>query len=420
MLKIAPKQAWASNGDVKVLEVIRELKTYKNLFEKVLEESNLKLAMEEAADKKRDRKDVQEILSNKDFHTKEIQKILRGKLFIPQYVKCRKIREGTHNKEREIYEPRFAYDLVIQHAVAQVLMPIFMKGMDPHSYSSIKGRGAFKGKEAVEKWIRNDHKNTKYCLKADIHHFYASVDQEILIAQFARIIKDENMMWLIHILIREFDSGLPIGYYSSVWFGAFYLQGLDHYIREEIRVSYYARYADDISIFGNNKKKLHRARESISKYVEEQLHLELKSDWQVFRMDYIPKKQEDPEKPKHKGRALDFMGFVFYRDRTVLREGIMLRATRKARKISKKAHPTWYDGCQITCRLGYFKHTDTRRCFDEHVKAYVNIKLLKKLESRHQRRLNSEENRMAEGKRLRNGQTENSGFELQSDNGLSQ
>ena len=35
------------------------------------------------------------------------------------------------------------------------------------------------------------------------------------------------------------------------------------------------------------------------------------------------------------GRALDFMGFKFYRNRTTLRHNIMLRASKKARRIKK-------------------------------------------------------------------------------------
>ena len=86
------------------------------------------------------------------------------------------------------------------------------------------------------------------------------------------------------------------------------------------------RYMDDMVIFGSNKKVLHRTRQAISDYLENELGLSLKDNWQVFRFSY----------ENDKGRDLDFMGFRFFRNRTILRKTIMYKATRKARKLSRK------------------------------------------------------------------------------------
>ena len=61
-----------------------------------------------------------------------------------------------------------------------------------------------------------------------------------------------------------------------------YLTGLDHYIKEVLRVKHYVRYMDDMVIFGSNKRYLHRVREAISKYLNIELDLELKENWQVL------------------------------------------------------------------------------------------------------------------------------------------
>ena len=86
---------------------------------------------------------------------------------------------------------------------------------------------------------------------------------------------------------------------------------------------------DDMVIFGSNKRKLHQIRENISEYLNDKLGVKLKDNWKVFRFDYI-------RKEKHYGRCLDFMGFKFYRHKIILRRTIMLKATRKSKKLSKK------------------------------------------------------------------------------------
>ena len=74
---------------------------------------------------------------------------------------------------------------------------------------------------------------------ADIHHFYPSVNQEILISLIKKKIKDKKVIDLLIRIIRSFKEGLPIGYHSSQYFGNFYLSYLDHFIKETLHVKYY-------------------------------------------------------------------------------------------------------------------------------------------------------------------------------------
>lgn len=160
-----------------------------------------------------------------------------------------------------------------------------------------------------------------------------------------------------------------------------YLQVLDHYIKEDLQAAHYVRYMDDMVIFGSNKKKLHRMRKKIAEYLERE-GLELKDNWQVFRFNYV-------KDGKHRGRDLDFMGFRFFRDRTILRKSIMLKATRKARKLGKKEKPTIYDIRQMLSYLGRIDCTDTYGMYLEHIKPFVNIQYMKRRISRYDRRKNN-------------------------------
>ena len=77
------------------------------------------------------------------------------------------IYDGITRKERVIIVPTME-ELIVQHNVVNALKPMFCKGMYEHSYASLPGRGAHKGKQVIEKWIRTDARNCKYVLKMDI------------------------------------------------------------------------------------------------------------------------------------------------------------------------------------------------------------------------------------------------------------
>lgn len=112
-------------------------------------------------------------------------------------------------------------------------------------------------------------------------------------------------------------------------------------------------------------------RQAVADYLESELGLELKANWQVFRFSYID------HDGKEQGRDLDFMGFRFYHNRTILRKSIMFKATRKARKISKKEKPTILDARQMLSYLGWIDCTDTYYMYDKWIKPYISFKELK-------------------------------------------
>ena len=64
-------------------------------------------------------------------------------------------------------------------------------------------------------------------------------------------------------IIEEMRKGVPLGYFTSQWFGNFYLKALDHYIKEELHAEHYMRYMDDMVILGKSKKKLHKIHAAI-------------------------------------------------------------------------------------------------------------------------------------------------------------
>lgn len=242
------------------------------------------------------------------------------------------------------------------------LGPILMKSMYEFTCGSIPNRGVHYGKRYVRKWLDNDRKNTKYYLKMDVQKFYPSVCIDKLNGKFRRKIKDEKTLNLIALMLKE-CNGLPIGILISQWFANYDLQGLDYFIKQDLKAKHYIRYMDDMVIFGANKKELHRMRSEITKYLENE-KLVLKGNWQVCKLDVEP---------------LDFMGFRFYRNKTILRRSIMLRITRKAKSIYKKQKPTYKDAAGMTSYMGWIKHSDSKFLRAKWIDPYINLKKLKKV-----------------------------------------
>lgn len=361
------------------------MKTYRNLFEKVINKDNIKRAIYRSAKRKSRRKDVQEVITNIDKHVDIVIALLVNKQYSPSVKQAKLVQEGASKKTRLIVQPSYKYDQIIHHAVVQVLQPIFMKGMYEYCCGSVPKRGSIKAKKYIERFIRKRKVGIKYFLKLDIRKYFQSVDTNVVERKLSKIIKDENMMWLLKIILsdnkavldgEEINLGLPIGYYTSQWFANWLLQDLDHKIKEKLGVKGYVRYIDDMVMFGRNKKKLHR----ILKIVAEDLSdmcLNVKDNWQVSRFDYVDRAGNI------RGRDLDYLGFRFFRNRTTLRRSIMLKATRKARRIHRKKL-TWYTACQMISLAGWFKHTNTYNVYSKYISNVVSIRECRKTLSKHQ------------------------------------
>lgn len=213
----------------------------------------------------------------------------------------------------------------------------------------------------------------------DIKKFFNNINQQILYDKLNRIIRDDDFMRLILFTLRAAPCGLPLGFYSSQWFANFYLQDLDHYIKEQLHANFYVRYMDDMTIFGSSKRELHHIREEIEYYLNNFLSLQLKDNWQVFRFNY----------GDDQGRALDFIGYRFYRNRTILRKKNLYKITRKCNKVAHKSMPTIYDCQVVLSSIGQLRHTNTYELYNNMIKPNINFNYMKKKVANHSRLLNN-------------------------------
>jgi hypothetical protein len=242
---------------------------------------------------------------------------------------------------------------------------IFMRGMDYYNCGSIPGRGIKRGFNAVRGWLRDDKKHTKYTLKMDIKKYYDSIPHDKLMAAIRHKIKDERMISLIQRIVDSTEAGIPIGNYTSQWFANIYLECLDHYIKETLGVKHYIRYIDDMVLFGNNKKELHKARNKIAAFLETELGLTLKDNWQVFKTD---------------SRGVDFLGFVFFRTHIRLRARNFLSLIRQAaavkRMLAAKIKIPFKVAAGLLSRIGQLVHIPAQKIREKYLKG-IKIKTLK-------------------------------------------
>lgn len=341
------------------------MKRVGNIYEKIIQLGNIESAVMHAAKGKSKRKNVEKILDSPTYYAMQVQKMLKEHTYIPSPYVEMKILDGARKKERIIYKPQFYPDQVVHWALMLQLEPILMKGMYEFCCASVKNRGILYGKRHLDKILVDDRKYTKYCLKLDVKKFYPSIDKTILKQKFRKKIKDRETLWLIDLIIDSSDEDVPIGNYTSQWFANFYLSDLDHFIKEELKVKYYVRYMDDMVLFSNNKKQLHKIKLAIDDFLAKE-HLRIKENWQLFKTD---------------SRPLDFLGYRFYRGYSTLRKSNFLRIKRRAKKISKKKELNFHDAASMLSYSGWLKHCNSYNYQQKYIKPYINYNKCKEVVS---------------------------------------
>lgn len=238
-------------------------------------------------------------------------------------------------KERLIFRLPYYPDRIVHWAVMLHLENMFVDCFTADTYSCIKGKGIHAATFGLQKALK-DVAGTTYCLKLDIKKFYPTVDHAVLKSLLRRKIKDQDLLWLLDLIIDSAD-GLPIGNYLSQYFANFYLTYFDHWIKETKAVRYYFRYADDIVILAPTKEELHLLLSEIKEYLQANLKLTVKENYQVFPVQ---------------ARGIDFVGYRSYHTHTILRKKIKQSF---ARMLVKRKNPA-----SIASYMGWAKHCKSK------------------------------------------------------------
>lgn len=300
------------------------MKRFNNLFNKIIDKENLRLAHFNARKGKSRYKEVIYVDNNLEKCIDELHSLLVNKTYtVGEYVMFTKNDKG---KLRDIYKLGYYPDRIVHHAIMQIMEPIWKSRLINTTYQSIKGRGTIKCKQDVQKFIKF-YQSELWVLKADIKKFYPSVSNTILKGIIRRKIKCLNTLWLLDTIIDS-HKGLPIGNYISQYLGNIYLSYMDQEFKSNSGVLEYFRYCDDIVIFAKSKKNIRKVKAELKYYIEEVLKLRLKENVQYFSLQ---------------SRFLDFVGFVFLDNGSIrLRKSIARNIINSIKKNNTKSFPSYW------------------------------------------------------------------------------
>lgn len=334
---------------LRIRKAKRKMKRIGNLYEEIISIENLKLADEKARKGKNKSYGVRMHDKNRKDNILALHEALLTKTFKTSPYDVFTIYEP---KEREIYRLPYYPDRIVHHAIMNIMEEIWTKIFTYNTFSCIKGRGIEGCARYVGKIIKRYEGKPLYCLKIDIRKFYPSIKHHVLKKIIRKRIKDDDLLWLLDEIIDSSD-GLPIGNYLSQYLANLYLCYFMHKANEEWKADC-AEYADDIVFFSDSKEFLHKLfHEKIRPYIENELELEVKSNFQVFP---IAMNRYDKS-----GRALDYVGYKFYRGQKLIRKSIKQNFCRAVAKVNKIKDITPKEYKQTICSwLGWAKHSNSK------------------------------------------------------------
>lgn len=185
-------------------------------------------------------------------------------------------------------------DKVVNHFIAkEYLLPVLEKSLIDTNVATRKGLGSAGADKMLRRYfsiMMTKRPGAKiYALKIDISKYFYSIDHELLFKMLERKIKDREVINLLRQIVdetnmpyinrmidvfnRKYDVGIPhyeygkglsIGAMTSQFLAIFYLNNLDHFIKEKLKCQYYIRYMDDFLIMDYDKKRLEMLLTTIS------------------------------------------------------------------------------------------------------------------------------------------------------------
>lgn len=258
-------------------------------------------------------------------------------------------------------------DRVVHHLVTNVLEEIFDPTFYAHSYSCRKDKGTHKAVEAFVSMARKvSHNNTSRCfvLKCDIKKFFATVDHDVLTESLEERIKDKDFLWLLDEIINSFRSeytvelfspkGMPIGNLTSQLFANIYLNSLDIFMKNELKLKYYIRYADDFVILSDNLEDLNKLLPKIAGFTEKNLKMSLHPNKIKICNYYL---------------GIDFLGYIVFPNfiipRTKTKRRILRKLEQKIKQFQNSGTTAESLNQTLQSYLGYLQHANAYKLSED-------------------------------------------------------
>ena len=219
----------------------------------------------------------------------------------------------------KIYEPKPRIvmsqeisDKIVNHFVMNYyLLQILGNKLVDSNVATRENKGTKYADKLAMKYLNAlNMKGHVYALKIDISKYFYNIDKDILVSMLNEDIKDKRIINLIKVIISETNNsyinydinnlnknsniimplyinnrGLSLGAVTSQFLAIFYLNKIDHFIKENLKAKHYIRYMDDFLIFLNNKEELIRYWNSIKNKLNE-FHLCINNKSNIYDLKY--------------------------------------------------------------------------------------------------------------------------------------
>lgn len=319
------------------------MKTFNNLYSKIYDFQNLYLAYLKARRGKRYTTDALDYRTCLETNLITLQNELIWKAY----------KTGSY-RTFYIYEPKLRMvaalpfkDRVLQHALCNVIEPIYEARFIADSYACRPGKGIHAGADRAQFFMRTVKRDGPlFCLKGDIAQYFPSVDHDVLKNMLRKHIACSDTLQLCDEIIDSAASlsgcakGMPIGNLTSQLFANIYMHGLDIFVKQVLKERFYVRYMDDFVIFANSKPHLHDKRNQIANFLDEKLKLKMNGKTQVFPV---------------KNRSVDFLGYKIWPTHRLLRKTSVVKMKRKLKSFTNKNQINQ----SVQSWLGHAKHANS-------------------------------------------------------------
>lgn len=281
------------------------MKRLNNLYDNMISYRNILFVFNRIKSKCHNKNKIMNFIRYKNCYLIDILE----KLYSNNYVFSKYHIFLIHEKKYRIIMSENIFDKIVNQMISYFILLPSMKCLIDSNIATRKGRGSSYGYMLFEKYIKESNYNDMYVLRIDISKYFYNIDHDILLSMLERRIKDKKAIRILkdiisltdydyinksinylvnkeinriiglnisdnekNKLINELKSiplyekgkGLSIGCLSNQLMAIFYLNDIDHYIKEILKCKYYIRYMDDMYILSDNKDYLKYCFESIS------------------------------------------------------------------------------------------------------------------------------------------------------------
>lgn len=242
------------------------------------------------------------------------------------------------------------------------LVPVIQRGMIYDNGASMRNKGIHFALNRLDAHLhryyrKNGFSNEGYILCIDFSGYFDNILHEPVYDILRKEFKDERILRLSRQLIEPFDKNgeeksLGIGSQISQILAVRYPTEIDMYVKQKLRIKYYARYMDDSYLIHHDKEYLKQCLE------------ELKPLYEKYGIKVNTKKTQIVKLSK---------GFTFLKVHHILNENgkiikkpckaSIVRERRKLKKLKKKLDEGVLQYSDIACQYsswrGYISYTDS-------------------------------------------------------------